>query len=657
MASSIRPIATSRVTMLMQSSLMMSNINSSSSELMNVQAQLSSGLRILRPSDDPSGATVAMSLDSQLERQNSYLSNIQFVGDYLDTVDSTLQEATDLVNEAYSLALSSVGDTVDDSARSANAIMIDAIIDQLVNVANQDNYGSYIFGGQNSTEQPFSDESGGVMYTGNTDQRMTQINDDNLTYFSVQGDEAFGALSGEIVGTMDLNPALTDDTLLADLNGTQDRGIRKGALAITVGTDYYIVDLKNAVTVEDVVNLIYDQTDGNVTANVDNDSIPYDNLEITCNVPNADLKVADIGSGTVGKDLGILTNGTIAGTAAGVHYHGQDVNVQLTEQTSVTSLNGGAGIDLTSGIIIENSLLADINPITFDGCETVGDMINLINSSKIGARAEINEDADGLNVINQLSGSQMTIGENGGSTADDLGIRSYTNTTLLSSFNNGDGVATEDGEITITDSSGTAHVVDLDGLKTVQDLMDAINAATGGDVDADLATTGNGIVLTDNSGGTGTMTVVTSSTNNYDVADQLGLSTERDDVTVTAGVMTSADVNGAIPDGIFTHLMELRDALYANDNAAITAAGEKIASDRDQIINVNGIVGSMGKSIEQRESYMNDSILATTTLRSDIVDVDYTEAITRYYSLYTALQASYSASSTQSQMSLLDFLG
>ncbi|MBN2842641.1 MAG: hypothetical protein JXM68_06095, partial [Sedimentisphaerales bacterium] len=75
-----------------------------------------------------------------------------------------------------------------------------------------------------------------------------------------------------------------------------------------------------------------------------------------------------------------------------------------------------------------------------------------------------------------------------------------------------------------------------------------------------------------------------------------------------------------------------------------------------QVINVNGIVGSMGKSIEQRESYMKDSILATKTLRSDIRDVDYTEAITRYYSLYTALQASYSASSSQNQMTLLDFL-
>ncbi len=655
MASSVRPIATNRVTMLMQSSLMMSSINSTSTELMDVQAQLSSGLKILRPSDDPSGATVVMSLDSQLERQNSYLGNIQFVGNYLDTVDSSLQEATDLVNEAYNLALTSVGDTVSDSARQANAIMIDAIVDQLVNVSNQTNYGTYIFGGQNATEQPFSNETGGIMYTGNTDQKMTKVNDDNLTYFSVQGDEVFGSLSSEVVGITDLDPSVTGDTLLADLNGTLERGIRKGSIGITIGTDYYVVDLKEAVTVNDVINMISDQTSGLVTAAVK--AAPADGLELTSTTPLADLNVKDIGSGTVAKDLGINTNGTaIVATAAGAVLSGDDINPKITTQTLVTSLNGGAGIDLSSGIIIKNSLMADVNPIAFDSCETVGDMLNLINRANIGARAEINEYGDGINIINQLSGSQMSIAENGGTTAEDLGIRSFTGTSLISAFNNGEGVNVEDGEIEITAANGAVYNVGLDGAATVQDVLDKINAVTGGVVVASLPATGNGFVLTDNSGGAGNMTVTTSSTNNYDVAYQLGISTAREDITVTGNVLNGADVNTVQPDGIFSHLLALRDALLKNDNAAITSIGEQIASDRDQIINVNGIVGSMGKSIEQRETYMQDNILATKTLRSDIRDVDYTDAITRYYSLYTALEASYSASSSQNQMSLLDYL-
>ncbi len=648
MASSVRPIATPRVTMLMQSNLLMSSINSTSSELLTAQSQLSSGLRILRPSDDPADATVVMSLDNQLERQNSYLDSIQYVGDYLSSADSALQQATDLVNEAYSLALVSVGDTIDDSGREANAIMIDSIIDQLVEVANQSNYGAYIFGGLNATEQPFTFDGGGVMYEGNTGDRVTRINDDNLTYFSIDGDEAFGGLSGQVVGIADINPDLTSDTLLADVNGTVDRGIRKGSLSIQVGTDTYVVDLTNAVTVGDVTSLINDATGGTVNAYI---NAANNGLELDA-TPAATLKVDDIGSGTVASDLGINTNG--ATIPAGTDIVGQDIDARLTSQTSVSAL---AGIDLTSGIVIENSLMPDINPITFDSCDTVGDMINLINGANIGVRAEINDTGDGIDILNQLSGSNMTIGENGGTTAEDLGIRSFTNSSLLSEFNNGVGVAVTDGAISIVDSAGNSYSVDLTDSVTVQDVIDKINASAGATVTASLATTGNGFVLTDTSGGAGTMSVATESENGYDVALQLGISTLGSDVTVTGNVMQGEDVNTVKPSGIFSDLMALRDAMLANDDAEITRIGEMIADDRDQLINMNGIVGSMNKSIEQRQTYMEDNILATETLRSDIRDIDFTEAITRYENLYTALQANLMAGSSQSQISLLDFLG
>ena len=648
MASSVRPIASPRVTMLMQSNLLMSSINSTSSELLTAQSQLSSGLRILRPSDAPADATVVMSLDSQLERQNSYLDNIQHVGDYLSAADSSLQQATDLVNEAYSLALVSVGDTIDDAGRQANAIMIDSIIDQLVEVANQSSYGAYIFGGLNSTEKPFSFEGGGVMYQGNTGDRITRINDDNLTYFSVDGDEAFGGLSGQVVGISDINPELTGDTLLADVNGTVDRGIRKGSIGLTVGTDYFVIDLKNAVTINDVMDLIEDGTGGAVDAHLNPNR---DGLDLSP-TPAATLKVSDIGSGTVASDLGINTNGTTL--PAGTELVGQDIDARLTSHTPVSAL---AGIDLTSGIIINNSLMPAVNPIEFSSCDNVGDMLNLINGANVGVRAEINEAGDGINIFNQLSGSNMTIGENGGSTAEDLGIRSFTSTTVLSEFNDSAGVAVTDGVVNITDASGNSYSVDLTGAVTVQDVIDKINATAGATVTASIATFGNGFVLTDTSGGGGSMSVITESDNGYDVARQLGISTINSNVSVTGNVIQSEDVNTVKPDGIFSNLMALRDAMVDNDDAEMTRISELIASDRDQLINMNGIVGSMHKSIEQRQTYMEDNILATKTLRSDIRDIDFTEAITRYENLYTALQANLMAGSSQSQMSLLDFLG
>ena len=46
----------------------------------------------------------------------------------------------------------------------------------------------------------------------------------------------------------------------------------------------------------------------------------------------------------------------------------------------------------------------------------------------------------GINVVNASQGTSLTIGENGGLTATQLGIRSFGPTTALSDLNNGDGL-------------------------------------------------------------------------------------------------------------------------------------------------------------------------------------------------------------------------
>jgi flagellin-like hook-associated protein FlgL len=62
------------------------------------------------------------------------------------------------------------------------------------------------------------------------------------------------------------------------------------------------------------------------------------------------------------------------------------------------------------------------------------------------------------------------------------------------------------------------------------------------------------------------------------------------------------------------------------------------------------------QNVTQRKTHMEDNVLATETLRSDIRDIDFTEAITRYQNLYTALQANLQVGGELSNMTLLDFL-
>ena len=78
--------------------------------------------------------------------------------------------------------------------------------------------------------------------------------------------------------------------------------------------------------------------------------------------------------------------------------------------------------------------------IDVSGDKTVQDLLNSINASGAGLDAEINPAGTGINVSSRVSGADFSIGENGGNTATQLGLRTFTATTQLTQLNHGAGV-------------------------------------------------------------------------------------------------------------------------------------------------------------------------------------------------------------------------
>jgi flagellin-like hook-associated protein FlgL len=364
--------------------------------------------------------------------------------------------------------------------------------------------------------------------------------------------------------------------------------------------------------------------------------------------PTDNISVNEVSGGSTASDLGIQLS---AGTGAGNPLTGSGINPKVTGLTTLASLKGGAGID-TAGLIITNGQSSAT--IDLSGATTVEDLLNAINGSDVAVRAEINAAGTGINILNPTQGTTMSIAENGGTTAADLGVRSFGPDSPLSELNFGKGVRTVDGsDIQLTDSNGTSFEVDLSGLNTVQDVLDAINAAAGtagAGVTASFATSGNGIVLTDTAGGAGTLALTPLNFSN--AAADLGLTN-----AASAGVITSSDVNAVEPDGVFSHIAALRNALRSNDQAAITAAGEKLKNDYDNVVMIRGETGARVQEIDSRQQRLDDQNVATKALLSSLEDTDFTEAIARFQTLQTALQATYQTSSHMMNLSLLDFIG
>ncbi len=120
----------------------------------------------------------------------------------------------------------------------------------------------------------------------------------------------------------------------------------------------------------------------------------------------------------------------------------------------------GTALDKDSGLQIVNGMRT--HSITFAAAETIEDILNTLNMSGAGVFAEINEDATGINIRSRLSGHDFAIGENGGTTAAQLGLRSFTEDTRLDDLAFGRGVTASAGtDFTITTSDGDTIEIDL----------------------------------------------------------------------------------------------------------------------------------------------------------------------------------------------------
>jgi flagellar hook-associated protein 3 FlgL len=457
--------------------------------------------------------------------------------------------------------------------------------------------------------------------------------------FMVDGNEVFGALSSRIQGSADLTPVLTTGTRLADLRGATDGGVNGGAIVISNGATTKTVDLSTADTIGNVIDLINAAAVGGITA-----SIAPGGAGLLLSAAGADnITITDSG-GTCATDLGIV-RATPAG--AGVGISGTPLNPNLTPLTNLADLRGGLGIDLSGLIVTNGQTTATIDLST---ATTVEDLLNRINQSGTGVRARLSDNGTGIDILNPVQGTQMTVAENGGTTAADLGVRSFSSSSLLAELNGGKGVTTVAGaDIQITRRDGSTFSVDLSGLNTIQDAINAINTAdAGGGVTASFATTGNGIVLTDSTAGA---SLSVASLNASPAAADLGIKTSS-----ISGIIAGADVNSVEATGIFGNLSKLRVALLGSDQTGITQSAEALQNDLNRIIRFHGQVGAQVKEFEARQNRLADQNVATKAMLSELEDTDFNAAITRFQTLQTALQANLQTTSRLLNLTLLDFL-
>ena len=637
------PLQLARVSNLLRTSVSQQQISRTQQSLLALQNQLSTGKRLNAPSDDPGDAAIAQQLRKTLEQRVAYADNLTRAVNHLSEADSTLGDLTDLLRQAQTIASANVGSDVTADQRAAAGAVVQSLYRQLLSLGNRQFESVYLFAGDRATAAPFEETLGGVKFVGSENVLQNRYDENTVLPFMVDGNEIFGALSTRVEGSADLTPALWTLTRLADLRGASGDGVRPGSILLGNGTSTAIVDLSGADSVQDAINAINAAAVGGITASV----APDGNSLLLWAAPGDNITVNEVAGGTTAADLGILQT---SGAGAGVPLDGQALQPKLTLLTRLADLNGGGGLDLASGLVITNGIVTDT--ISFSGLTTVEDMLNAVNSSKVGVRARINAAGTGIDILNPVQGVSMTIAENGGTTAADLGVRSFTPDAALSDLNGGRGIGAADGEdLLVTRRDGTTFTVELSAAQTVQDVIDAINLAdAGGGVAASFAVVGNGIVLTDTTGGTGTLSVASARLSH--AAEGLGLN-----VAAAGGTLTGTDVHPVEARGIFANIARLRDGLIRSDSRMITQATEGLAQDLQRVTRVRGEAGARVQELQTRQQRLEDQNVATQALLSALEDTDFIQAVAQFESLQQTLQANLQTTGRLLEMSLFDFLG
>ncbi|MGA2034547.1 MAG: flagellar hook-associated protein FlgL [Thermoguttaceae bacterium] len=657
MTSFIGGIPTTRISSLYLQNRLVNQIESDQTNMTQLEDQLSTGYQFQTPSQNPTAAMQVIGLQSLIARNGQMQSNIATSQSYLSQTDSALSGVATLLNSVQSTALSATGSTATADQRTAAAQQVDAAIQQLVSTANQQFSGRYLFAGSASNAAPFTTNSdGSITYSGGN-AWLSSYSDVNLTFdTNVTGADAFGGMSQPIQGTA-LQVAATADTRLADLN--QGKGVSLGSITISDGQTTSTVDLSGAATLGDVAAMISAHPPQGRSLSV---QITATGLQIQLQPQGGagpvtgNLTVSEVGSGNTAAGLGILQTNT-SGLGGGL-LTGTALQPILRSTTALADLttSDGAALD-TSGLQITSG--GKTYTVNLAGANTIGDVINRINGCGAGVEAEINQHNNGLDIRSLTSGVDFSIGENGGRTAAQLGLRTFTNATQLSTLNHGSGVnlpASGSPAFTITCGDGATFNVDLTDATTVGQVISAINNAAGGNFHAQLATSGNGIELVNNAPQNGPITINALSTST--AAVDLGLipAGQTSNTSDTAGIIAGADANPQETDGVFNSLLRLSSAIKSNNTTDIQRTLNLLSGNITSL----GLVQSELGAREQGLSTINDQLASEKTNLQSLMSTDYDSDMTQVISQLTAQQVAYQATlqiaSRTLGMSLINYL-
>jgi flagellin-like hook-associated protein FlgL len=393
-----------RITDSYLSAILVGDLNRSLGSLFEQQRLAGSMQRVNSYADDPRAVGSIQRINDLLTRNADYLRNVSRSRMLVDATDIALQDLTETLADVRILAMRESSSLANADTMTNAAFEVETLVGRMMEVLNTSVEGHFIFAGSDTSTIPFELVSGRVTYRGNGEEVMGRTGPNSKVPLNIPGDVFMGSDRASLVGSTHLGPALTEATLLSEING--GAGWNPGAISLTTGGVSFKIDLTGAVTVGDVLSRIEIDTKGAVTAALSPSGL---GLSLSAAEP---LTVSEAGEGTTAASLGLTA------TTPAAALVGDDIRLAPDPGTPLGAIPQLAGmLPLGSLTVTTENGATDVD---LSGAQTLGDVQALFGAAMPGMVLQLQ---DGAFRVEGPDAATFTISDaDPGATATNLGI-------------------------------------------------------------------------------------------------------------------------------------------------------------------------------------------------------------------------------------------
>ncbi|MCH1929377.1 flagellar hook-associated protein FlgL [Shewanella sp. A25] len=165
-------------------------INAGTADYNKYSVQLATNERIAKPSDDPLGKVMLLTLDNQLSELEQYQSNMEQVEYNMGQSETQLSSMVNIVYNLIERATTAADGTMGENEIQALGEEMNNLFPAIVDLMNaKDGEGRYFFSGSKTDVMPFQkDADGRYQYMGDTNVRQVSVSANSTLTSNVTGD-------------------------------------------------------------------------------------------------------------------------------------------------------------------------------------------------------------------------------------------------------------------------------------------------------------------------------------------------------------------------------------------------------------------------------------------------------------------------------------